>query len=202
MSMPHERSLWLNETEAALPLPLRLASGQLVDLYDLPPAALSVETIAGALSRICRFGGHVFRAYSVAEHSILVAALVGQDFQLEALLHDAAEAFCGDVVSPIKRRLQGFDPIEDMVADQIADHHGLVRGFAHSPFVKAADLLALKLEQHYLQGRELDVEVSRAEHAIAQEVFGPVPGQDRSEYMALLFCEMYRIVTASRPRLQ
>ena len=199
--MPDKRPLYMNEAEAALPLPLRLASGQLIDLYDLPPVALTVETIAHTLSHINRFGGHTFRPYSVAEHSCLVAALADSSFQLDGLLHDAAEAFCGDVISPIKRRLQGFDPIEEMVAHQIADFHGLPRGFAHNPFVKAADLLALKLEQNYFQGRELDVQVSRTEHEVAQEIFAHVRG-DRAEHMAGLFVAMYEQLSRERPRLQ
>ncbi len=80
--------------------------------YPLDPRADEVDErdVASALARICRFGGHVVgRPYSVAEHSVRVADLVeswggSPAEQLEALVHDAHEAYPpGDVPSPVKR---------------------------------------------------------------------------------------------------
>lgn len=67
----------------------------------------SIEEIAHALSMINRFNGHTRRPYSVAEHSLLVKDIAKCEgaspiAQMAALMHDAHEAFIGDVSSPVK----------------------------------------------------------------------------------------------------
>lgn len=62
---------------------------------------ISIKEIASNLSNICRFNGATGSFYSVAEHSVLVSNLCSQ-FQKEALLHDASEAFTGDIVRPVR----------------------------------------------------------------------------------------------------
>ena len=61
--------------------------------------AIRLEDIARNLSRIPRFNGDTTRFYSVAEHSIGVSAI--SDHPAEALMHDAAEAYLGDLVRPL-----------------------------------------------------------------------------------------------------
>lgn len=72
------------------------------------PAAINITDIAHALSMVCRYGGHTRRFYSVAEHSWLIAhyawKVQGRPLHeiRHALLHDAAEAYTGDIKRPIK----------------------------------------------------------------------------------------------------
>lgn len=72
---------------------------------------IELKDIARPLSRICRFGGHTNSFLSVAEHSMAVHWLIhkynpdNRLLQMHALLHDAHEAFFGDLVSPFKRFL-------------------------------------------------------------------------------------------------
>lgn len=84
-----------------------LTSGREVDLLRPSHEDIEIADIATALSRICRFTGHGRKFYSVAEHSVRASHLVSPEVALQALLHDATEAYLGDVSSPLKKCL-GF----------------------------------------------------------------------------------------------
>tara|TARA_R110001592_G_scaffold65634_2_gene201204 strand:- start:299 stop:853 length:555 start_codon:yes stop_codon:yes gene_type:complete len=88
------------------------ATGQQFDLVNPTPEMVRPEDIAHSLSRLCRFNGHTPMHYSVAEHSMRVAQQVPEAYQLEALLHDATEAYVGDMVRPLKQMLPGYQEIE------------------------------------------------------------------------------------------
>ena len=67
--------------------------------------SINIIDIAHALSRIPRFYGHTDKFYSVAEHCILASKIcdsVDESKSHIALLHDASEAYIGDIVSPLK----------------------------------------------------------------------------------------------------
>jgi hypothetical protein len=98
---------------------IRLRSGVYFDLVD-PTGPIDVADIAGALAKLCRFGGQCQRFYSVAEHSVLCAWQAYTDKQpldvcRAVLFHDATEAFCGDVVRPLKVLLSEYKTIEKRV---------------------------------------------------------------------------------------
>lgn len=76
-------------------------SGQLVDYLNPNPDTIKIEDIAKALSNECRFGGQSRFHYSVAHHSILACGLAPKSLKLEALLHDAEEAYIKDVPTPL-----------------------------------------------------------------------------------------------------
>lgn len=66
---------------------------------------VAIEDIAHSLAMQCRFGGHTRRHYSVAQHCVLASQVVEPRFALDALLHDAAEAYTTDVPTPMKRAI-------------------------------------------------------------------------------------------------
>jgi len=74
---------------------------KLVDPFNLAADEICIEDIARALAYTTRFSGHAGQ-YSVAEHSIRLSEMVEPRYKLQALLHDAAEAYMGDIASPLK----------------------------------------------------------------------------------------------------
>jgi hypothetical protein len=88
---------------------IQTLSGRRVNPFDASPADIDPADIAQALSNLCRFGGHSRAFYSVAQHSVIVSDLLADtgaapDAVLAALLHDAAEAYLGDLPHPLKHR--------------------------------------------------------------------------------------------------
>lgn len=118
--------------------------------YPLEPRidCVAIEDIAHGLAYQCRFNGQTCEFYSVAQHSLVVAALVPPHLRLAALLHDAAEAYVGDMVKPLKVLLPAFADIEDKVGALIADAFGL--DFSDYAPIKRADLIALATEKRDL----------------------------------------------------
>lgn len=91
-----------------------MLSGRRLNLLDPSPFDVEIEDIARGLARVARWNGqtHGNHAFSVAEHSVLVAQLFTQLYptattkeRLAALLHDAAEYVIGDMISPFKAAL-------------------------------------------------------------------------------------------------
>ena len=107
-----------------------------------------IEDIAHGLAFQCRFNGQTRSFYSVAQHSLFVAALVPTRLKLAALLHDAAEAYLGDMVKPLKALFPEFSKLEESVTDLIGERFG-VTGF-DAPAIKRADLIALATEKRDL----------------------------------------------------
>lgn len=123
---------------------IMLASGRLFDFLDPHGSDFTIEDVAHGLAHVCRYAGQCRSFYSVAEHSILVSETT-EDFAYEALLHDAAEAFIGDVTRPLKQLLPEFRRIEANVEDAIIERFHLNRRYKDA--VKQADLRVLAAEQ-------------------------------------------------------
>ncbi len=92
----------------------RMLSGRRLDLLNPSPLDIEIEDIAHGLARVARWNGQTRgdHTFSVAEHSLLVEAIVGdldpalpREFRLTALLHDAPEYVIGDLISPFKAAL-------------------------------------------------------------------------------------------------
>lgn len=96
---------------------IRLRSGLYLDLADPQPDQITIEDIAGGLSKLCRFGGQIETFYSVAEHCVHCVEQAEADglpleTQIACLMHDAAEAFIGDMVKPLKVMMPEYKDVE------------------------------------------------------------------------------------------
>lgn len=133
---------------------IRLRSGRYFDLAEPQPDQFTLKDIAGALSKICRFGGQCEKFYSVAEHSFNCAYIAARDRRSEeaqkaCLMHDAAEAFVGDCVRPLKMLLTDFKTIENGIAAVIAQKFQ-IDFETHRAVVTEIDNAMLFHEKRYL----------------------------------------------------
>lgn len=106
---------------------IRTYSGKMVSLSNPRPEEIDIADIAHALARLCRYTGHVEGFYSVAQHSVLVSQSVEKTMKgrvgaieltkisMYALLHDASEAYLGDVNRPLKQLLRTQDATYDLL---------------------------------------------------------------------------------------
>lgn len=85
---------------------MRTSSGRPISLLDPRVEDIFLPDIITQLTQQCRFNGCIRRFYSIAEHSVLVARLTPPEHKKWALFHDAAEAYLGDMISPIKHMPQ------------------------------------------------------------------------------------------------
>lgn len=131
-----------------------LRSGVMHDLLN--PAANgdpNIEDIAHALANICRWTGHTSRFYSVAEHCIRAAAIAPPECKLHVLMHDATEAYLGDVATPLKQLLPEYSHLEEVHDFWV--YKWLYRISGGAPvrsFVKQADHIMLHTEARDLMG--------------------------------------------------
>lgn len=126
-------------------------SGRAIRILDPSPDQVDILDIAHALSNVCRFGGMTLSHYSVAQHSVLVSANVSEEHALAGLLHDAAEAYIGDIVTPLKRALtmHPYRVLEKAWARAISERFG-VELVKLPEEVVTADLRALLTEKRDL----------------------------------------------------
>lgn len=129
-------------------------SGKCFNLLEPTEDMIDIEDIAHHLSKLCRFNGACKHFYSVAQHSILVSHIVPRELALFGLLHDAAEAYVGDMSSPLKSLLPEFKEIEDKIQAVILRSFGLYNQFFKDPLIeneiKKADIAALLAEKERL----------------------------------------------------
>ena len=106
---------------------------------------VSIIDIAHSLSQQCRYAGHCDFFYSVAEHSVHVSHMVPDQFALEALLHDGAEAYCHDMMYPVKNNLPDYLKLIAKNERVVRRAFGLPR--RESAYVRFADTMIGRYER-------------------------------------------------------
>ena len=154
LPVPDKYKNWPEEVEE--PGKLGLISGRYVYLNNFTEDQVDIRDIAWGLGRILRYNGHISTDWTVAGHSIVMSYAVPEKYALEALLHDAAEAYIGDIVHPFKELLTTAKDKEDEYLDVIMSKfkvptaQNIKKGdgpwmYRMSPIIKQADF---RLYQH------------------------------------------------------
>jgi hypothetical protein len=131
---------------------LQTVSGRRVNPFDPDPDQIDIGDIGRALANQCRFGGHCRVFYSVAQHSVIVSEIVerrGGDVEdvFAALMHDASEAYLGDMPHPVKHRSPlgaAFRAAEEHLERALRDRFAIR---ADVPEIKRADRALLATER-------------------------------------------------------
>jgi 5'-deoxynucleotidase YfbR-like HD superfamily hydrolase len=154
-------------------------SGRMVDPLKITAADVELDDVAQSLSHLCRFTGHTSAFYSVAEHSVICscvapkllpaderfAPLAGFVARL-GLLHDAHEAYLGDIATPLKRFFPGLDDVKARVDAAIFERFGLATTAAvlspetlkvcHEAVAKADAILLSTEKRHVLKNHAVE----------------------------------------------
>ncbi len=124
---------------------MHMRSGGRFFIDDPRPEDVNFDDIASSLAKLCRYTGHTGRYnsreefYSVAQHSVLVSYKVPPEMAMVGLLHDATEAYIGDISKPLKLVIgPKIVEIEDRIWAAVAERFGLPREIPRE--VKEADL--------------------------------------------------------------
>lgn len=166
-------------------------SGKKFYPYDLDRTEFCLIDIAVGLGRQSRYGGQTGAFYSVAQHSVLVSLFCGE-YRLEGLMHDAAEAYIGDLLGPIKVGMPDYKRLEDGIMRHLASLFGFE--WPLPPIVKKVDTAILANEVRDLMLVPTAFE-NLPEHPIAQLQHITPWSHDTA---ALGWLRMYEVVISER----
>lgn len=146
------------------PMRFFIWNSQIIDLNNLKADDVHIEHIAHSLSNLCRYNGSCSRFYSVAEHCVRLSRYVIKqnpsshyhNLLAKALfLHDAGEAFIGDVTFHLKAHMPQFIEMEKVIEEIIMTKYGLTQANLDMVGVelKELDRRISFDEMYYLFGR-------------------------------------------------
>lgn len=136
-----------------MPAIITLLNDRIIDLLDPSPKDIFIEDIATGLSKLCRFNGQILDFYSVAQHCCMCVDLAKQTgiedktILLSILLHDASEAYCGDVIKPLKNIIgKKYENIESKITKSI-DKKFKTKIIKEHDTIKLFDVVAYNIEK-------------------------------------------------------
>jgi len=110
---------------------MRTYSGKTFDLINPLPEMVDIRDIAQGLAYKAHFAGQSEHYFSIAQHCLLVCDLLPESFKADqklmmlALLHDASEAYIGDMIKPLKVHLPAFVLVEDKIMKAVCEKYRL-----------------------------------------------------------------------------
>lgn len=122
-------------------------------LEDLTLTSVNVEDIALGLANCCRWARQCKPFYSVAQHSVLASCMVPPEHALAALLHDAEEAYLGDLPRPWKQVFPRMAEAKVILRRRIFEAFGVP--FPYGDEVTEADNRLLATEAEQVMGWQL-----------------------------------------------
>jgi len=170
---------WVKDSLSELtPYHVMKSSGTLIwpsECYD--PDKFQIDDIAHSLARVCRWGGDVDEWVSVGQHSVIVSEITqNPELQALALMHDASEAYLGDIAKPIKRELDSYLEREAHVMRMICRRFNLP--FDRLEEVKEVDLVVLVAEARDLFSPSRDFLWPDKYRQLAKEYVGRIKPLD------------------------
>lgn len=192
-----------------------MLSGRRLDLLDPSPLDIEISDIAHGLARVARWNGQTIgdHAFSVAQHSLIVEAIVAKEtddprWRLAALLHDGPEYVIGDMISPFKAILGGdYKGVEARLQRAIHIRFGLPSDLPETvaKAIKAADRLSAHAEAVSLAGftpDEANTFFGRPKrYRVDPADLAPLPAKDAQARFLERFAavDAARLVAANRP---
>lgn len=159
-----------------------LHSGEYFDFEAPETSAFTIDDVAHGLSMTCRFAGQCRSFYSVAEHCVHASRHVAPEFAYDALMHDAAEAFIGDVSKPLKDLLGDYRAIEHRIEAAVLARFGV--SFPMPAAVKEIDIVLLATEQRHLMRNRDDWAYTRGRTPLEIELPCWSPSEAKAQFLA------------------
>jgi hypothetical protein len=123
-------------------------TGKRFDLFESDADMIDPRDISHSLANLCRFNGHTREFYSVAQHSFIVAELIPEEHKLAALLHDATEAYLGDMIRPLKQWMSAYQDFEYLIWWRVCERFDIAPELPDC--IHQADMIALATERRDL----------------------------------------------------
>lgn len=172
-------------------------TGKQVSIMTPDPDTLDIADIAHNLARINRFNGATKIPYSVASHSVWVSKTVPEKFALSGLLHDASEAYLGDIIAPLKPLLSEYGRIEFQFDAAVRRRFGVSIGVLAPDRLREADSAAALLEMFALGHPVYEEYKTHLNHLDAVYLRQPVVPQS-PECAEKIFLERYYELTEGK----
>lgn len=125
-------------------------SGRIIDLFDPKPEDFDINDIAHGLSNTCRWNGHTGEFFSVAQHCVLGLEVCPDNRKAQWLLHDAEEAYFGDIITPIKNLLPDIEQASERLRRVIYKQFGVE--YLYDDIVREVDKRMLNWDYKHLIG--------------------------------------------------
>lgn len=135
--------------------------GTRIDLSNISESDINLRDISHHLAKICRYGGSlpIWKHYSVAQHSVLLCNYTrkkgyNKEIQRMALMHDATEAYLGDIVTGLKKLLSDYKLLESKLHSIICSKYGVENRTYFNSLVSLLDYHILADEVNALFRKE------------------------------------------------